>query len=118
MKFTGIIIIGGVLITSWQASAGEWKLKSLQVKNPLQAGVPYRVTLPYSKTGKVKPIEACFLWSGEGPYCFKMKVLKKSIRVRLRTGNPNTYKLTGFIRYRSDGKVKETNDVSARIDVR
>lgn len=52
------------------AIAAEVNVTALKVNRNLQAGVFYDVTLPYRLKGKVESVEGCFLWSGEGPYCF------------------------------------------------
>lgn len=98
--------------------AGELKLKSLQVDNPLKAGIAYEVRLPYTKIGNVKVRKGCFTWSGEGPYCFDVNVRTQTIRTKLRTGNPGKYRLGGYIEYSSDGKKLKSNTVYSQIDVR
>ncbi len=100
------------------ANAGDIRPKSLQVKKPIKAGIPYQVTMPYTRTDKAKVTSACFLWSGEGPYCFNALTGKKSIEVTLRTNNPNKYKLQGFVVYTSGGKSHKSNRVSAKINVK
>ena len=97
------------------AAAADLTLTELVVNQHLKAGVPYDVALRYqgSPTG-IK--EVCFLWSGEGPYCWPdLRVDKKAklIRTKARTGNPNAYTLSGFVRY-GDG---QTNTVSQKIYV-
>lgn len=86
--------------------------------NPLTAGVPYEVRLPYTKSGNVKVDGGCFTWSGEGPYCFDVSVRTQTIRAKLRTGNPNKYRLGAYVEYRSGGKKLKSNTVYAPIDVR
>lgn len=117
MKSTVKLAITFVLFAS-PAFAGDLSVKSLQVASTLKAGKPYNVTLPYSKSGSVKILRGCFFWSGEGPYCFPVSVRTKSVRLKLRTGNPNKYTLSGYVEYLSDGNTKKSNRVSAKIDVR
>lgn len=102
------------------AGAAELQLRSLKVKNPIKAGQSYVVTIPYRSTGAFKVVQGCFLWSGEGPYCFPVKVGRKSITARLQTNNPNRYRLSAYVIYRdhpSGKKNKNSNRVSAPIKV-
>lgn len=102
-------------------AAADLTLKSLNVKNPITAGRSYKVTLPYKSTGPFKVAKGCFLWSGEGPYCFPVRVGRRTVTVTLRTGRPNKYRLTGYLEYKdhpNGTRLKRTNRVSARIDVR
>lgn len=100
------------------SAANEINLRSLEVPASLQAGVPYEARLPYTKTGSPRVTKACFLWSGEGPYCFSARVSESTIRARLRTNNPNRYRLEGFVEYRAGGQIKHSNRVTATIRVR
>lgn len=111
-----MIIAAAVTLAATSAYSADLKLTGIVVKQNLRAGVPYDVGLKY--TGDPANVsEVCFLWSGEGPYCWDdLRVDKgsKTIRTKARTGNPNTYTLTGFVRY-SGGM---TNRVSAKINVK
>lgn len=93
----------------------DLQLTEMVVKQKLKAGVPYDVALRY-KGDPTSVKEVCFLWSGEGPYCWsELRVDKKAklIRTKARTGNPNKYTLEGFVRH-GDGI---TNRVSQTIIV-
>lgn len=93
----------------------DLQLTEMIVKQKLKAGVPYDVALRYKgDPSSIK--EVCFLWSGEGPYCWaNLRVDKKAklVRTKARTGTPSRYELSGFVRY-SGG---ETNRVSKAIQV-
>jgi len=93
----------------------DLKLTDMIVKEKLKAGVPYDVTFKYD--GDASTVrEVCFLWNNEGPYCWKdlrVNKGKKTISTKAKTGNPNRYKLSGFVRH-SDGI---TNQVSKTIFV-
>ncbi|MEM1198780.1 MAG: hypothetical protein AAGI06_05660, partial [Pseudomonadota bacterium] len=83
-----------------EAEADELKLQSLQVPSKLKAGKPYRVKIKYKTTAEVDFSKACFLWSGEGPFCFSGFSNEKGlISLKLRTNNPGRYKLEGYIQY-------------------
>ena len=91
---------------------------ALTVPAQLKAGVRYKAILEFSNPDGAKITQACFLWSGEGPYCFKTSVGGDRASTWLVTRNPNSYRLTGFLRYLSDGKLKDSNQASARIVVK
>lgn len=97
-------------------------LTTLEVDENLSATIPYAVSLPYQIVGEgtVTVRQACFTWSGEGPYCFNAQndSDNKTITVRLHTNNPNTYVLAGFVEYVSNGWKKQSNTVSQIIDVK
>ena len=97
-------------------------LTELVVSQQLRAGVPYPATLQYDIEGQgdISFREACFTWSGEGPYCFDVydNRAANQVRASLRTGNPNEYLLAGFVRYYANGYERESNTVDAMINVR
>ena len=101
------------------ASADGLSVTGLVVDPVLAAGKPYDVDFKYK--GDAGSIwEVCFLWSGEGPYCwtnFSVDAGKKLIRTRAKTNNPGKYTFTGFVRY-GDGGSQATKKVSRPIEVR
>ena len=108
------------LIMSAAASAvkaDEFKLKALIVDSKIKAGAYYPAALSYEISGEPYLVNACYLWSGEGPYCFKTTNNKEELKIvsRLRTKNPGKYELEGFVKYKTDGEYKESNHVSATI---
>ncbi|MEM8685946.1 MAG: hypothetical protein AAGF81_01360 [Pseudomonadota bacterium] len=118
MKLVGLIITT-VFLGATVAEAAEVKLQSLQVQSKLKAGKPYRVKVKYSATGEVDLSKACFLWSGEGPFCFSgFSDEKGVISLKLRTNNPGRYKLEGYIQYVGGGQFKNSNKVAKTIRVR
>ena len=97
-------------------------LDGMDVKTRLSSGVPYPVTLKMRTAGgNVQVREACFKWSGEGPFCFDTFSIDDStgfLSIMLRTGNPNRYKLEGSVVYDSGGKRYRSNWVSKNIRVK
>lgn len=124
-----IIVMFGILFlaacqrapTGTAESAPTIELTRLVVDKNLTAGVPYEVSMPYeaSADGSIDIDKACFMWSGEGPYCFRADHDRsgKTISAMLSTGNPSVYRLAGFVRYRSNGWDMESNAVSSLISV-
>lgn len=101
-------------------AADKVTLNDLKVSSKLKKGVPYAVTLPVTVEGKPRIMKACFKWSGEGPYCFSARHVKSKsqLQLMLRTKNPNTYSLEGYVQYSVDGKVYKSNAISKEIHVR
>ena len=97
-------------------------LNELRVAEYLTAGVRYPASLLYTinGAGDITFTEACYTWTGEGPYCFAVTDDRTagSVRSSLRTGNPNVYVLAGFVRYYANGHPRESNTVDAVINVR
>lgn len=101
------------------AHAAEVRLKSLKVNSNLSAGVPYDVNIPLSLNGSIKDVEGCFSWSGEGPYCFApLKMSSKNFYIKLRTGNPGTYELKGFLKFKDENGNAQSNAVTKTIKVK
>ena len=110
-----------VLTTTAAAAADGYKLGELRVAASLTAGQPYDVSFTYEKTGDPSLRRVCFLWSGEGPYCwdnFRVNSLGKTIQTRARTRTPGSYTLMGYVEYSVGGEVVQSNKVSATIEVR
>ena len=88
-------------------------VEEIRVDRDLKAKVPYKVTISYTLQGDtpVKINQACFTWSGEGPYCFPVKLdtKKREASLMLHTGRPDTYSLSGALRYNSEGKTSMSN---------
>lgn len=117
MKIPSITL--ALALLTMPVMAADMKLKSLEVKRNLKAGVPYNVTLPYTyKGGTFSEVQGCFSWSGEGPYCFPIKVEKRKMKIQLRTGNASTYTLSGFVKFKEGNKSQKSNTVSAKIVVK
>jgi peptidoglycan hydrolase-like protein with peptidoglycan-binding domain len=94
---------------------------SLEVAPTLTAGEPYDAAFFYEPKDEAGIVveRACFTWNGEGPYCFPLQSVKNTrSALKLKTGNPNTYTLAGWLKYRLGGKIYESNKVQTQIDVK
>jgi len=100
-------------------AADQITLLSLNVEEGIKAGSPYIALTPYKEKGDVKIIVSCFLWSGEGPFCFRTEKdnAAKALRTVLLTRNAGNYRLEGFVKYSAGGEERESNRVSTRITV-
>lgn len=94
-------------------------------KDSLSKSKPYLAAIDIRTTGdSVEIKEMCFLWSGEGPFCFKNFKMAKDAgggvhpTIGLSTGNPGSYSLTAYMRYKIGGKKYSTNQVKTNIKVK
>lgn len=114
------ILVAGCTTTtspSTTSNSGTLELTELIVDRDLTAGVPYDIDLRY--TGDASSVtDVCFLYSGDGPYCwtdFTVDGDAMLIDAEGYTGKPHTWELSGYVTY---GDGKQSNHVSATIDVR
>lgn len=117
-----IILISCATVPTGPPAPGELRLLRMQVPGTIRSGEPYEVLTTFGADGKPQIKKACFRWSGEGPYCFKVENVKfetpGTFTVRLRTNNPGSYRLDGYAEYVRDGKTRMTNEVGSQIYVR
>ncbi len=127
MRRIRALLLGGLAAIGFAACqtmpiGDDVRLTRLVVSDDLNDGVPYTVTMPYQTKGGNPYIarKACFTWSGEGPYCFSIRddPNAKEFTTRLRTGNPGSYDLRGYVEYSVYGETKRSNTVGKLIIVR
>jgi hypothetical protein len=120
------VLIGGVIILSISSCAtvptellasGELRLLSIHAeKGDIRVNFPFVVNINFEADGKPEIRTACFYFSGDGPYCFKVTDVNYgspgTIKVRIHTKNPGSRLLEGFVVYIRDGKIQPTNVVS------
>jgi len=103
---------------------GELRLLTIEVPGAESIGTSlhYLVKVTFESDGKSKIRKACFYWSGDGPYCHRVKEVDYgppgTFRVWLRTDNPGFYRLECYVEYFRDGEIKVTNVISSQITVR
>jgi hypothetical protein len=99
---------------------GEVRVGKLTVPDAVRAG-SYTVTFEGVEKAdpNILPLQGCFHWSGEGPYCFPVatSLSPDRVPVGLVTRNPNTYRLTGYLTYVWKGDLHKSNLVSATLRV-
>ena len=100
---------------------GELRLLSVLVpeKEKIKVNVPFTVDISFEADGKPEVRAACFTLSGDGPHCSKVTYvdygLPGTIQVQIRTKNPGSRLLEGYVLYLRDGKVQPTNVVSTYL---
>jgi hypothetical protein len=95
---------------------GELRLISVEVPDNgnLKSNVPYRITVKFQADGHPEIRRACLFWSGDGPYCVRVKDVKygSDAYVEVEIYAPlGTNRLECFLEYIRDGKVRRTNKV-------
>ncbi len=100
---------------------GDLRLLSVLVpeKEKIKLNVPFTVNLSFEADGKPEVRAACFTLSGDGPHCSKVTYVDYgspgTIQVQIRTKNPGSRLLEGYVLYLRDGKVQPTNVVSTYL---
>lgn len=97
---------------------GPPTIEALQVPIRVIAGQTYMAEMSVTLDGNFDHLKGCFSWSGEGPYCFLAKYEDGIVSTPLRSGNPNTYKLEGFVTYSTEGKTITTKPASTTLVVK
>jgi hypothetical protein len=125
------VLIGGVIILSISSCAtvptellasGELRLLSIHAeKGDIRVNFPFVVNINFEADGKPEIRTACFSFSGDGPYCYKVTDVTYgspgAINVQVRAKNSGSHALESYIYYIKDGKVQPTNVVSSQIRV-
>jgi hypothetical protein len=79
------------------------------------------VNINFEADGKPEIRTACFSFSGDGPYCFKVTDINYgspgTIKVQVRAKNSGSHALESYAYYLRDGKVQPTNVVNCNIRV-
>ena len=127
-----VVLIGGVVILSISSCAtmptepltsGELRLLSIHVpmKEDIKVNFQFPVNINFEADGKPEIRTACFSFSGDGPYCYKVTDvsygLPGTIKVQVRAKNSGSYALESYVYYIKDGKSQPTNVVSCNIRV-
>jgi hypothetical protein len=133
MRFIWIaVLIGGVVILSISSCAtvpteplasGELRLLSMHVpqREDIRVNYPFVVSINFEADGKPEIRTACFSFSGDGPYCFKVTDVNYgfpgTIRVQIQAKGSGSRALESYVYYIKDGKVQGTNVVNCQIRV-
>ena len=127
MKFISIavLMIGAVLLGISSCATvpkplapGELRLLSMHVPEmeKIKVNIPFVVNINFEADGEPEIRATCFYFSGDGPHCFKVMGVNYgspgTIQVQIRTKNPGSRLLEGYVLYIRDGKIQPTNVVS------
>jgi hypothetical protein len=119
--FIIILISGVILFVSSCATAltgpiapGEVRLLKTDIphEGTIKRNLRFIVNINFEADGKPEIRIACFNWSGDGPYCFKVADVSYgspgTIRVEPLTKDYGSYALETFVLYVRDGKTQRT----------
>jgi len=104
-------------------ASGELRLLSMQVvdRGDIKVNFPFVVNINFEADGRPEIRTACFSFSGDGPYCYKVTDVNYgspgTIKVQVRAKNSGSYALESYVYYIKDGKVQSTNVVNCNIRV-
>ena len=101
---------------------GEVRLLSMDVpvNGNLKTGVEYWVNVNFQADGNPEIRRACFSWSGDGPYCVRVKAKDVKygsdayVQVPIH-GRPGSNRLECYLEYVRDGRGRQTNTVTSFV---
>jgi len=101
---------------------GELRLLSMDVpeNGNLKTNIEYRVSVKFKADGNPEIRRACFSWSGDGPYCVRVKVKDVKygsdayvqVPINARFGSKS---LDCYLEYVREGKVRRTDTVTSFV---
>jgi hypothetical protein len=123
---TGLIVL--LLVSSCATvptdplASGELRLLSIHPeKGDIRVNFPFVVNINFEAEGKPEIRTACFSFSGDGPYCFKVTDVNYgspgTIKVQVKAKSSGSQALESYVYYLRDGKVQPTNVVNCNIRV-
>ena len=102
---------------------GEVRLLGINIREigDISGNLQYPVDINFEADGRPEITRACFSWSGEGPYCFKVRdvnygsgTIEVDFRSPYHTGH---YTLESYVLYIRDERTRSTNVVRTQISV-
>lgn len=100
---------------------GELRLLRMEVpeNGNLILGLLYSVNISFEADGNPEIIRACCTYSGDGPYCYRVKDIKYgspgNFSVQFSNSYADSQRLECYAEYVRDGKRRRTNAVLSHI---
>jgi hypothetical protein len=132
--FIAVLVGCGFLLVSSCASVptgplaeGEVRLLSVQVpgSDVVRVSIPFVVNINFQAEDEPEIKRACFVWSGDGPYCVSIrdKDYVAAGKIQVQTKNPGTtisgsHTLECYVQYIYKGKTITSNVVNTHILLR
>jgi hypothetical protein len=117
----GLLVFSCATVPSGPPAPGEVKLIGIDVPHEqgIKRNLPFVVNINFEADGKPEIRRACFYWSGDGPYCFKVIDVDYgspgTIRVEPRAEESGSYVLEAYVLYIRDGKTQLSKAISTRV---
>ncbi len=119
----GIIFLVISCATAPTGSLAPGELRLLKMDAPwggtVKRGISFAVNIHFESEGRPEIRTACTYWSGDGPYCSKVKKVDYeapgTIQIELLNNSPGSYTLESYVLYIRDGKPQSTNVVNTQI---
>jgi hypothetical protein len=125
------ILMGGVLLLVSSCATvpigplvpGEIRLLRIDVphEESIKGNFPFVVNINFEADGKPEIRTACFYWSGDGPYCFKVMEVNYgspgTIKVEPRAKSFGSYVMETYVLFIRDGKTQRTKVISSPINI-
>jgi hypothetical protein len=102
---------------------GEVRLLKIDIphEGSIKRSLPFVVDLKFEADGKPEIKTACFNWSGDGPYCYKVAEVNYgspgAIRVEPLAKEHGSYALETYVIYIRDGRTQRTKVISTQINI-
>ncbi|MCR9135661.1 MAG: hypothetical protein NXI27_06695 [Alphaproteobacteria bacterium] len=99
--------------------AAEVVIERINTNTVMHVGQRYWIDISVKTTTEVEITQACVIWSGAGPFCFPVVHVQKNkkVRVSIIARQPRVYDVQVFVKYKSGGKVYESNKSSVKVTV-
>ena len=100
---------------------GEVRLIKMDIphQESIKRNLSFVITIQFEADGRPEIRRACFYWSGDGPYCFKVVDVSYgspgTIRVEPRARDSGSYVLEAYALYVRDGKTQQTRAISSPV---
>jgi hypothetical protein len=110
-------------VSTTPLAPGEVRLVGINIPEigDLRANLQYPVNIRFEADGRPDITRACFSWSGDGSYCFKVVEMdygSRTIEVDFRSpDDPGSYTLESYVLYVRDGRTTSTNVVRTHVYV-
>lgn len=123
---SGVIVLISSCATVPTGALAPGEVRLLRIDFPhemdIQRGIPFAVNITFEAEGRPEIRTACFYWSGDGPYCFKVKDVSYgspgTISVEPRAMSSGSYVMETYVLYIRDGKTQPTKIIRSPISIR
>jgi len=128
--FIAILKLGAVIVLASSCAtvpteplnSGEVRLLRIHPeKGDIRLNFSFVVNINFEADGEPEIRSACFSFSGDGPYCYKVTDVSYgspgTIKVQVRSKNSGSHALESYVYYIKDRKVQPSNVVNCNIRV-